>query len=58
MSISELQAITGRSVLMYPLRAASARLGLPTFAAGSDGIRGLMNLLFVPGHIVLTEHKV
>ncbi len=28
--------ITGRSVLMYPLRASLARLDLPTFAAGSD----------------------
>ncbi len=28
--------ITGRSVLMYPSRAALARLVLPTFAAGSD----------------------
>ncbi len=70
MPISELQAITGRTVLMYPPRAALARLVLPTFAAGSDvsvvikheiqfvsGIRGLMNLLFVPGSIILAEHK-
>ncbi len=36
MLISKLQAITGCSVLMYPPRAAYARLVLPTFAAGSD----------------------
>ncbi len=36
MPISELQAITGRLVLMYPPRAALARLVLLTFAAGSD----------------------
>ncbi len=36
MPISELQAITGCSVLMYPPRAASARLVLTTFADGSD----------------------
>ncbi len=28
------------------------------FCVYLTGIRGLMNLLFVPGHIVLTEHKV
>ncbi len=36
MPISELQVITGHSVLMYPPRAALAQLVLPTFAAGSD----------------------
>ncbi len=34
--ISELKAITGRSVIMHPRRAALARLVLLTFAAGSD----------------------
>ncbi len=75
MPILKLQAITRRSALMYPPRAALARLVLTIFAAGSDvsvvinmrynsfwvyltGIHGLMNLLFVPGHIVLAEHKV
>ncbi len=57
---------------MFPLRAAYARLVLTTFTAGSDvsvvikheiqfifnSVRGLMNLLFVPGRIVLAAHKV
>ncbi len=29
-----------------------------SFCVYLTGIRGLMNLLFVPGHIFLTEHKV
>ncbi len=74
MPISEIQAITGRSVLMYPPRAALAWLVLLTFATGSDvsvvinmrynsfwvyltGIRGLMNILFVPCHIVWLSTK-
>ncbi len=29
-----------------------------SFRVYLTGIRGFMNLLFVPGHIVLAEHKV
>ncbi len=36
MQILELQAIIGRSVLMYLPRAALARLVFPTLATGSD----------------------
>ncbi len=36
MPILELQAITGRSVLMYPPREALAQLVLPIFSADSD----------------------
>ncbi len=54
--------ITGRSVLMYPPRAALAWLVLPTFAAGSDvsvvikheiRLTELFAFVFISSHIIL-----
>ncbi len=62
MPISELQVITGRSVLMYPPRASLARLVLPTFAAGSDvsvvikheiRLTELFAFVFISSYIIL-----
>lgn len=55
MRILELQAITERSVLMYPVRAALARLVLPTFAARSDvSVVIKHEMQFVLGWLYLT----